>query len=634
MREITFRDRFRYKFDQIMSKGTIALIGCLAVMSVALIVSISGVVVVTGIAPQEDGRSPAFSEIAWGSLMRTLDAGTMGGDKGSWTYLFAMLAVTMGGVFIVSTLIGVLTSGIEARIEELRKGRSRVIEDGHVVILGWTPQIFTIISELIEANQNQKSGCIVILADRDKVEMDDEVASRIEDLKNTSVVCRTGSPTDPQDIEMVSPDTAKAFVVLSPEGDNPDAEVIKSLLAITNSPDRRPQPYHIVAQIREARNVGVAKMVGKSEVEVVLSGDLIARIAVQTSRQSGLSIVVTELLDFGGDEIYMQEEPKVVGKAFGDVLHMYEDSAIIGIVQKDGTVKLKPKMDHVMGQGEQVIAVSEDDDTVKVSDIAKPHIDEGSIRKATPAPAQPEQTLILGWNAGAIITVRELDNYVPAGSTTLVVADAEGAEDELATLTKELKKQKVEFRKGDTTDRTLLDELAKTGWNHVMVLSYSDTLDPNQADARTLITLLHLREIATTTQAKFSIVSEMVDVRNRALAEATQADDFIVSDRLVSLLMSQVTENKRLARVFEDLFDADGSELALRPAEDFIATGTPVNFYTVVESARRQDMIALGYKQKRFANDASKSYGVVVNPEKSEKISFEPGDKVLVLVEE
>ena len=36
--------------------------------------------------------------------MRTLDSGTMGGDEGSWPFLLAMLAVTLAGIFVLSTL--------------------------------------------------------------------------------------------------------------------------------------------------------------------------------------------------------------------------------------------------------------------------------------------------------------------------------------------------------------------------------------------------------------------------------------------------------------------------------------------------------------------------------------------------
>ena len=63
----------------------------------------------------------------------------------------------------------------------------------------------------------------------------------------------------------------------------------------------------------------------------------------------------------------------------------------------------------------------------------------------------------------------------------------------------------------------------------------------------------------------------MLDVRNRELAEVTQADDFIVSDKLISLMLAQVSENKDLNAVFDDLFDPDGSEIYLKPAADYVA---------------------------------------------------------------
>ena len=44
----------------------------------------------------------------------------------------------------------------------------------------------------------------------------------------------------------------------------------------------------------------------------------------------------------------------------------------------------------------------------------------------------------------------------------------------------------------------------------------------------------------------------MRDINNRSLAEVTQADDFIVSDKLVSLMLAQVSENKKL---MDDIFD-------------------------------------------------------------------------------
>ena len=61
-------------------------------------------------------------------------------------------------------------NALEAQIDELRKGRSRVIEDGFTLILGWSSKVYSIIGELLIANENQKDPCIVILAERDKIE--------------------------------------------------------------------------------------------------------------------------------------------------------------------------------------------------------------------------------------------------------------------------------------------------------------------------------------------------------------------------------------------------------------------------------------------------------------------------------
>jgi hypothetical protein len=111
--------------------------------------------------------------------MRTLDSGTMGGDTG-WAFRWVMLFVTLGGIFVVSALIGVLSSGLEGKLDELRKGRSRVIEKDHTIILNWSASIFDIISELTIANLSRKNPRIVIMANMDKVEMEDEIAAKVQ----------------------------------------------------------------------------------------------------------------------------------------------------------------------------------------------------------------------------------------------------------------------------------------------------------------------------------------------------------------------------------------------------------------------------------------------------------------------
>jgi hypothetical protein len=248
------------------------------------------------------------------------------------------------------------------------------------------------------------------------------------------------------------------------------------------------------------------------------------------------------------------------------------------------------------------------------------------------ATAHAEQAaLILGWNRCASIILRELDHYVAAGSSVMVVAD-EAFEKEIKTCS-ECKIQKINFQGGDTTDRTLLDRLKIVDYDHVIVLA--DTRLPVQeADARTLVTLLHLRDIASRDETPFSIVSEMLDLRNRELAGVTKVDDFIVSDHLVSLMMAQLSENSALMPVFSEIFDSEGSEIYLKPVEQYIACDEAINFYTVIEAARRRGETAFGYKILSEHDDPARSFGVHTNPKKMDLITFKAGDKIIVMAEQ
>ncbi len=627
----TLRNRLRYKFDNLMSKGTVALIGSLAVLSLLLVIIAGFIITVTGFS-QAENEQLGFLEASWASLMRTLDPGTMGGDTG-WGFRIIMLGVTLGGIFIVSTLIGVLASGISIRLDELRKGHSFVIESGHSLILGWSDKIFPVISELVIANANRHNPTIVILASKDKVEMEDELKSKVPNLKNTRIICRSGNIIDQNDLEIVNPREAKSIIILAPHDNEPDISVIKTILALTNNPERRSGHYHIVAEISDRKNREVAEMVAGDDVTLIHSDDLISRVIAQSCRQSGLSVVYTELLDFEGAEIYFTEEPAVTGKKFKEVLHMYEDSAVMGIKLNDGSVKVNPPVDTVMEEGNSIIAISEDDDTIILSGNNDYKIDENAIVSFNEnSHAEKEKTLILGWNNRGCTIISELNNYVADGSEITIVSDnITSIEHVITKLDVDLTKLKISIKDGNITDRNTLESLELGRFNHIILLSYVDTMSAEEADSKTLIALLHLRNIAEKTQSTFSIVSEMLDIRNKELAEITKADDFIISNKLVSLMISQLSENKDLEAVFSDLFDAEGSEIYIKPAGNYVKTDTKINFHTVVESAARRDQIAIGYRIFDFSHNAEKAYGVVVNPKKSEPIEFKEHDKVIVI---
>ena len=64
----TFGQRLRYQFDNLMSRGTPALIGMLFVLSLVIVLVSGAVITIAGLA-LEDGTEPlSFGEAAWAHL--------------------------------------------------------------------------------------------------------------------------------------------------------------------------------------------------------------------------------------------------------------------------------------------------------------------------------------------------------------------------------------------------------------------------------------------------------------------------------------------------------------------------------------------------------------------------------------
>lgn len=636
----------KYNFDNLMSKGTSAPLFLLLGGSFIFLIILSGLLLITGILTPEivaNGKVNGdvnFFDAIYITLLRMLDPGVVSGDPIIWPFLTFMLVATLGGMLLFSVLIAIVNSGVINKLTDLRKGKSFVLETNHTIILGWSFQVFPIVNELVIANENLKRASIAILAEKDKIQMEDEISSKVKNLKTTKVVCRTGSPIDLMDLEILNIHEARSIIIIAPETKDPDSIVIKTILAITNNPNRRPDTkYHIVAEIRDPRNVAIAEIAGRDEVQLVIFDYLISRITAQTCRQPGLSVVFNELLDFSGDEIYFQEVPELVGKTFIEAMFSFEDSILIGIRKKNSEILLKPAHDTKIESGDILIAISEDDDTIKLSGKKEFNINTDAIRKNPEyVDPSPETTLIIGWNRRAHLIINELDNYVHPGSRITVIAENVSAENDLSLHCADLKNQTVTFWFGDTTNRRILDDLNIETYDHIIVLSQTENSNIQASDARTLSTLLHLRDIADTRGHQFSIVSEMLDDRNRELAEITHTDDFIVSVKLDSLMLSQISENAELKRIFEDLFSAGGPSIYIKPAEYYVELGRAVNFYTIMESARQQGHLAIGIKLKNNDTSFKKSemlaHGVVVNPNKSREIFFSKGDKIIILSED
>jgi len=622
-----FKNRLIYAIDNSISRGTGSIILWLTILLSLVVMTLVIVVWLSGASPEN-----SFSEQIWSFTKRVLKYRSM--ETQNLIYNISAFILFLTSLFISGALIGALTNGLSDKLAKLREGHSNVMESGHTVILGWSPQIYSIISELVIANENQKKGIIIILGDPAKSEMMKGIQKNIGETGKTKIICRQGDRRSPNDLRQVSLDTAKS-IIINQHINNP-GDVPKCLLAIINNATRKVGKFHIVAVVDSQEEYQICQLIGKDEVEVIHASDFLARLEAQTCRQSGLPHVYTELLNFSGDEIYFQLEPELYGKTYREILTLYSNSAIIGLCSADNEILINPYSEIEVKENFKIIAISEDDDTIKLAIDKNIEIDAEAINEQSITEFSAENYLILGWNSNTIEMLENLDNYVFPGSSV-----------EIITLEKYFDRaKKIELDNMQVTVRALNFNLRKNLETidflkfRSVILQGDDSLPSEEADTLTISSLIHLRDIRKNINYKFSILSELFIGNNRDLVRSSESDDFIISENIISSAVTQVSENKILSNVFRELFKPEGSEIYIKPVENYVFFDNEINFYTIIESALRRHETAIGYRLHQYAEVKSSfvgkkemNFGVILNPDKNLKIKFSKGDSVIVLSE-
>jgi voltage-gated potassium channel Kch len=614
--------RFRYRMDNAFSRGPTTIILWLGGIVLFEVVVASALLAAFRV--RINNAHASFLEAFWQTLLQILNTGTIVNDNG-WPLRVTAFIVALSGIFLASALIGIIATAIDRKIEDLRRGRSVVVEHGHTLVLGWSPRVFTVISQICIFNEDREGDCIVVLAPNDKPDMEVEIRARVGPTGGTRVVCRTGDPSQLHDLAIAEVAHARSIAVLG-RVDEPggDAAVVKAVLAaLMGNPD---PTVPVIAELADPETARALVKASNGRVHIVRASDVIANATAQACRQAGLSQVCQELLGFDGAAIFFQAAPQLEGATFADSLLAFEDSSVIGIRTTDGQTHLNPPMETAFGAGDEVIAISEDEDKVIFTGLR----DEPAASIATEphTPERAQRILVVGWNTLGPAVLTELDTFVPSGSSADVLIDDQiVAISELTEL--ELSRIATQYLPcaGDMEQLSTLLEKDRPGYDHVIILGYRNAMTPEEADARTFLTLLLLHEAHLDNRAG-RIVAEVLDPRDVELAHATGANDFIVSDALSSCMIAQLTENPEVDAVFADLFDAAGSAIGVKPGHWYVRDDNPVPFSQIVAAARERGEVAVGY---RSAGATDTQPVLRMNPAKSEPVSIRSGDRIVVV---
>ncbi|VAI40073.1 unnamed protein product [Triticum turgidum subsp. durum] len=362
--DVAFNKRLAYRVDIFLSlhpyaKPLVLLVGTM------LLIGLGGLALY-GV------TDDSLSDCLWLSWTFVADAGNHANAVGLGPKLVSV-SISIGGMLVFAMMLGLVTDSISEKFDSLRKGRSEVIEQSHTLILGWSDKLGSLLNQICIANESLGGGTIVVMAERDKEEMEADIAKMEFDLKGTAVICRSGSPLILADLKKVSVSKARAIVVLAEEGnaDQSDARALRIVLSLTGV--KEGLRGHIVVELSDLDNEVLVKLVGGDLVETVVAHDVIGRLMIQCARQPGLAQIWEDILGFENCEFYIKRWPQLVGMQFEDVLISFPDAVPCGIKMASygGKIILNPDDCYVLQEGDEVIVIAEDDDTYTPAPLPK-----------------------------------------------------------------------------------------------------------------------------------------------------------------------------------------------------------------------------------------------------------------------
>ncbi|XP_007033716.2 PREDICTED: ion channel CASTOR isoform X1 [Theobroma cacao] len=602
----------------------------------------------------------SLADCLWLSWTFVADSGNHANSEGIGPRLVSV-SISFGGMLIFAMMLGLVSDAISEKFDSLRKGRSEVVEQNHTLILGWSDKLGSLLNQLAIANESLGGGIVVVMAERDKEEMELDIAKMEFDFRGTSVICRSGSPLILADLKKVSVSKARSIIVLAEDGnaDQSDARALRTVLSLTGV--KEGLRGHIVVELSDLDNEVLVKLVGGELVETVVAHDVIGRLMIQCARQPGLAQIWEDILGFENCEFYIKRWPQLDGMQFEDVLISFPDAIPCGVkvASHGGKIILNPDDSYVLQEGDEVLVIAEDDDTYAPATL--PMVWRGNLPRDFIVPKLTEKILLCGWRRDIEDMIMVLDAFLAPGSELWMFNEVLENEREKKLIDGGLDLTRLVNitlvnREGNAVIRRNLESLPLESFDSILILADESVEDSAiQADSRSLATLLLIRDIqakrlpfreAMVTRShrgSFSqgswigemqqasdrsvIISEILDPRTKNLLSMSKISDYVLSNELVSMALAMVAEDRQINDVLEELFAEEGNELHIRYADLYLHEGEELSFYEIILRARQRREIVIGYRLARAER------AVINPPAKSERRRWSVKDVFVVITE-
>ena len=319
------RKYLKYKFDLALEKNFLNLVIFLFLVAFAGIVILALIfylLFLLGIISSEG----TFLKYLWGTFAYFIDVGTIAADdyeKNTALDIIYKIVITIFGIIIFSTFIGIISQALSNRIEELREGKGSIADSNHIVIFNYTKKIIPLLSELFEAYENEDKT-IIILSELRPSDVMNKIDSAISIPKNINIICRTGFAWQKKIPKFLNLKKASQIIFLKPDineeyttEEDCDTEVGKGLTSILSSGEWVETGGKVVVEFSNKQKKylynfynleRIKKTISNSSIDsfplIIESEDLRGRVIAQAVNTPDVIEIYDEVFGFKGSEIY------------------------------------------------------------------------------------------------------------------------------------------------------------------------------------------------------------------------------------------------------------------------------------------------------------------------------------------
>ena len=461
--------------------------------------------------------------------------------------LLSIIVILTSMITFTGGIIGYVASLFASIIENAKKGTGKLFIYDHVLILNWNQKALELIADY---RFDEEVTHVVILSSHTKEHIEKEIKRKLyglSDKKKLNIIVREGEVFSKSDLMDVCIEDSKAIIILSDEYSEKtkedsyiDIQSIKTLMLVSNL--KLINDPAIIIEVKEQKTLSLIKDKIAHQKQIsdqiipILPDELMGRLIAQTIMMPELSKVYHELFSFEGAEFYTVEGIKTE-----DYMKDYQYG--IPIYNLANTL-------FVMTESESKLYSRR---PIPLNDFQKLVIKEEE--------RYHEQTiLIFGTNHKLKYILESIDLYNLENKT------------------------KINVHHIASNDASIIDEQVKTfeQIDTILILS-ADYLEPNDYDSDVLITLLLIQDIAHKHGAE--IVIELLDPKHEDIAQSYNIRNTIISNEYISKIITQLSKNRKLYPLYEDLLtydpidsDIETYEIYAYKAKDLLANQLPLTF--------------------------------------------------------